>query len=135
MSSRFAAVSSVAAFLVLSVGALTYEFHERPTYRVGPQADGSAVVPTNQRVTPAGTQVTFSGRPLAIAVRPDQKTAAVLNTGSGQSNVATSPIIIVDLASGMVRTGGRSASTASTRLRSWVRRGNSARGQTGTPTR
>src|ERR1700704_3724721 len=103
MSSRFVAVSSMAAFLALSVGALTYEFRERPSYRVGPQADGSVVVPTNQRVTPAGTQVTFNGRPLAIAVRPDQKTAAILNTGGGQSNFATSPIIIVDLESGTVK--------------------------------
>jgi YVTN family beta-propeller protein len=103
MSSRFAAVGSMAAFFVLSVGVLTFEFEEGPAFRVGPQADGSIVVPTNQRVTPAGTQVTFTGRPLAIAVRPDQKTAAILNTGSGQSNFATSPIIIVDLASGTVK--------------------------------
>jgi YVTN family beta-propeller protein len=103
MSSRFTAVGSLIAFLLLSVGALTFEFHERPTYHVGPQADGSAVVPTNQIVTPAGSQVTFGGRPLALAVRPDQKTAAILNTGSGQSNFATSPIIIVDLQSGTVK--------------------------------
>lgn len=103
MSSRFTAVSSLVAFLVLSVGVLTFGFRDHPTYRVGPQADGSAVLPTNQIVTPAGTQVTFNGRPLAIAVRPDQKTAAILNTGSGQSNFATSPLIIVDLASGTVK--------------------------------
>jgi YVTN family beta-propeller protein len=54
-------------------------------------------------VTPAGTQINFNGRPLAVAVRPDQKTAAVLNTGSGQSNFASQPIVIVDLATGAIK--------------------------------
>jgi hypothetical protein len=48
------------------------------TYQVGPQPDGSFVTPTNQVVSPAGMQVAFNGRPVAVAVRPDQKTAAVL---------------------------------------------------------
>lgn len=53
----------------------------RLTYNVGPQPDGSFVTTTNQLVTPAGTQVNFNGRPVAVAVRPDQKTAAVLVEG------------------------------------------------------
>jgi YVTN family beta-propeller protein len=86
-----------------SIGVLTHAFDSGPDYEVGPQPDGSVVTPVNQLVTPAGTQVNFSGRPLAIAVRPDQKTAAVLNTGSGQSNFATRPIVIIDLESGTVK--------------------------------
>jgi YVTN family beta-propeller protein len=70
--------------------------------QVGPLGDGSDLVPTNQIVTPAGTQVNFIGRPLAVAVRPDQKTAAVLNTGSGENNFTTAPIVIIDLATGAV---------------------------------
>jgi YVTN family beta-propeller protein len=68
------------------------------TYQVGavPSVGGFAV-PTNQIVTPAGAQLNFNGRPLAIAVRPDHKTAAILNTGAGGGNFPTSPIAIVDL--------------------------------------
>lgn len=66
-------------------------------YQVGPLPTGGVAVPTNQVVTPAGTQINFIGRPLAIAVRPDHRTAAVLNTGSGENNFPTSPIVIVDL--------------------------------------
>jgi len=79
------------------------EAQEHPTYQVGLQADGSFVTPANQIVTPAGVQINFTGRPMAVAVRPDQKTAAVLNTGTGQSNFSTSPIIIVDLATGSIK--------------------------------
>ena len=39
------------------------------------------VTPTNQVVSPARVQVAFNGRPVAVAVRPDQKTAAVLVEG------------------------------------------------------
>jgi hypothetical protein len=72
-------------------------------YQVGPQFDGSDVVPTDQIVIPAGAQVNFAGRPLAIAIRPHQHTAAVLNTKSGESNFPTSPITIVELDSGAVK--------------------------------
>ncbi|MGA7410302.1 MAG: bifunctional YncE family protein/alkaline phosphatase family protein [Bryobacteraceae bacterium] len=72
-------------------------------YRVGPQADGSFVVPTNQIVTPAGRQISFNGRPLAVAVNPNRNTAAVLNTGSGESTLPTSPVVIVDLVAGNVK--------------------------------
>jgi len=70
--------------------------------QVGLQTNGSFVVTTNQIVTPAGTQINFNGRPLAVAVNPNRNTAAVLNTGSGESNIATSPIVIVDLITGAV---------------------------------
>ena len=70
---------------------------------VGPQSDGSLLVPTNQFITPAGTQLNFIGRPLAIAVRPDQRTAAILNTGSGGNNFPTNPLVIVDLTSNTIK--------------------------------
>ncbi len=73
-----------------------------PDYHVGPQTNGSFVVPTNQIVSPAGRQISFNGRPLAVAVNPNQKTAAVLNTGSEQSNLPTAPVVIVDLMAGKV---------------------------------
>ncbi|MGN6242160.1 MAG: alkaline phosphatase family protein [Motilibacteraceae bacterium] len=42
---------------------------------IGRQADGSVLVPTDQRVTPAGTSVEQSGRPLSLALAPDGRTA------------------------------------------------------------
>ena len=104
MRSRSTIASLLALLLIaLSIGALTYQFQERPDYRVGPLPGGGFVLPTNQIVTPAGTQVTFAGRPLALAVRPDNRTAAVLNTGSGQSNFTTQPVAIVDLTTGTLK--------------------------------
>ena len=75
-------------------------------YQAGPQPDGSVAVPSNQLVTPAGTQINVNGRPLVLAVRPDQKTAAVLNTGAGGAGkalVPVSPIVIIDLTTGLVK--------------------------------
>ena len=39
---------------------------ERDRLKVGLQADGRIVVPTNQILQPAGTQVTFFGRPVDL---------------------------------------------------------------------
>jgi YVTN family beta-propeller protein len=73
------------------------------SYQVGPLPGGGFAVPTNQVVTPAGTQLNFIGRPLAIALRPDHKTAAILNTGSGENNFTTAPIVIIDLTNNTVK--------------------------------
>jgi YVTN family beta-propeller protein len=85
---------SAAVLLLFHAASNSQEF---PTYRVGAQSDGSVVVTTNQVVTPAGTQIDFSGRPLAIAIRPDQKSAALLTVGG------SFPLLIVDLATGKVK--------------------------------
>jgi YVTN family beta-propeller protein len=104
-SSRFVSNSKHLAIYLVAFLYLTRCVHAQALqgYVVGPQTNGSFVVPTNQIVTPAGTQISFSGRPLAVAVHPSQNTAAVLNTGSGESNVPTSPIVIVDLIAGSVK--------------------------------
>jgi YVTN family beta-propeller protein len=66
-----------------------------PTYQVGTQSDGSVVTPVNQVITPAGTQITLPlTRVNAIAIRPDNKTAAALTMDSG------APIRIMNLATG-----------------------------------
>jgi len=46
---------------------------------VGPQADGSVVVPTHQLIRPAGFQIQFYGRPNDLALSPDEKLLAVKN--------------------------------------------------------
>ncbi len=47
--------------------------------RVGPQPDGSVLVPTNQLLRPAGFQVSFPGRPVDLALTPDKKLLVVKN--------------------------------------------------------
>ncbi len=46
---------------------------------VGQQVDRSYIVPTSQIIDPAGTTVTFSGRPMDIALNPDETILAVKN--------------------------------------------------------
>ena len=46
---------------------------------VGPQGEGTYVVPTAQVVDPAGDSVTFPGRPTGLAISPDQTILAVKN--------------------------------------------------------
>ncbi|MFB3785011.1 MAG: alkaline phosphatase family protein [bacterium] len=50
-----------------------------PSPRVGENEDGSFYVPTEQLLDPAGFQVTFPGRPVDLALSPDEKTLAVKN--------------------------------------------------------
>ncbi len=59
---------------------------------VGRQADGSVLLPTNQFITPAGDQVEFQGRPNAVALRPDGRTAVFLTAFDRP------PLTVVDLA-------------------------------------
>ncbi len=47
--------------------------------QVGPQPDGSILVPTNQLLRPAGLQVNFPGRPVDLALTPDKKLLVVKN--------------------------------------------------------
>ncbi len=49
---------------------------------VGPQPDGSILVPTNQLLRPAGFQIQFQGRPVDLALSPNGKWLAVLNMNS-----------------------------------------------------
>jgi len=46
---------------------------------IGPQPDGSILVPTNQLLRPAGFQIQFHGRPVDLAISPNGKWMAVLN--------------------------------------------------------
>lgn len=59
--------------------------------KVGPQADGRVVVPTNQVLSPAGRQVYIPSRSQDLAVSPDGQTLAVLGHNA---------MILVDIKSG-----------------------------------
>ena len=50
--------------------------------KVGPQPDGSILVPSNQLLRPAGFQVTFPGRPVDIALAIDKTLLVVKNRSS-----------------------------------------------------
>ncbi|WAH36623.1 bifunctional YncE family protein/alkaline phosphatase family protein [Alicyclobacillus dauci] len=67
------------------------------TSLVGRQSNGSVLTDVNQLVTPAGKQLEFGGNPISVAVRPDGKTAVVLN---GRNDYGGNGLNIVDLATG-----------------------------------
>ena len=54
------------------------------------------MLPTDQVITPAGRQIEFEGRPIALALHPNGRTATVLTAGKN-------PIVVVDLESASVR--------------------------------
>ncbi|PYV41477.1 MAG: hypothetical protein DMG06_16985 [Acidobacteria bacterium] len=62
--------------------------------KVGIQSDRSVVVPSNQILRPAGTQISFPGRPVDMALSPDGKTLAVLNSTG---------VVLIDLAAQRVK--------------------------------
>ncbi len=56
--------------------------NDHKNIKVGPQPDGSFLVPTNQLLRPAGFQVYFPGRPVDLALSADKKFLIVKNKGS-----------------------------------------------------
>ncbi len=70
------------SLLWLSCSATKEENARQMTSHVGPQPDGSILVPTNQFLRPAGFQIQFPGRPVDLALSPDGKWLAVLNIKS-----------------------------------------------------
>ncbi len=52
---------------------------DRVPRKLGPQPDGSVLIPTNQLLTPAGFQILFPGRPTDLALSPDGRLLAVKN--------------------------------------------------------
>lgn len=97
MKSLLTSVSSCAVIAFgLGTGAMAQQSVPPLTYGVGLQPDGSVLVPSNQVLTPAGTQVELPlSRPNTVAIRPDQKTAAVLTKPDNSS-----PIRVIDLENG-----------------------------------
>jgi DNA-binding beta-propeller fold protein YncE len=72
-----------------------------PAEKVGLQKNGSVVLPDSQVIEPAGHQITVIGRPSVIAIRPDHKTAVVIN-GDGNTGFSAGLIVIFDLVKGTV---------------------------------
>lgn len=74
----------VARWLVVSTILIssTVISDERDNLKVGLQSDGRIVVPTNQILQPAGTQVTFAGRPVDLLSIEDGKFIVAKNMRS-----------------------------------------------------
>jgi YVTN family beta-propeller protein len=86
--------------LGLVPSALAQDAESLPTYQVGVQPNGSVVVPTDQIITPTGTQLQFSGaRPNAVAFSPDHKKLAILTAGCNGCALVS----VVDLATKTVQ--------------------------------
>ncbi len=62
--------------------------------KVGVQPDGRIVVPTNQILEPAGTQITFPGRPVSLLLIDEGKTLVVQNKNN---------LLFIDTATNTIR--------------------------------
>jgi len=91
-----ASVGSLAVVGILASGSYDAKAQVQEKQQVGRQKDGSVLTTTNQLLTPAGRQVEFRGRPNAVTLSPDRKTAAFLNAGY-------KAIMLVDLETGTVK--------------------------------
>jgi YVTN family beta-propeller protein len=93
MGGRTAVLTSTAVALAMGAGVTFAEggFSDTPlgTKKVGRQADGSYLTQTNQFVTPAGDVIKENGRPFGLALHPNGRTAAALNTGGATTGVVT----------------------------------------------
>ena len=73
--------SVIVTLVLLSVFHLPAQ-NEAKNIRVGPQPDGSILVPSNQLLNPAGFQVSFPGRPVDLALAMDNKLLVIKNRSS-----------------------------------------------------
>src|SRR5262245_31544110 len=68
------------AVLTLTFISLTFaNVRAQDQAKVGLQPDGRIIVPTNQVLKPAGTQITFPGRPVSLLLIDDGKTLVAQN--------------------------------------------------------
>src|SRR6266496_2722671 len=65
------------------------------TRRLGKQDDGSYLIPTGQKITPAGVHIEVNDRPLGMSISPDGRFMAVA-TGS---NFAPRRLHLIDITS------------------------------------
>jgi YVTN family beta-propeller protein len=85
MNRKIRSIASLVLFNILSLSLLvssTQAQNELTGRKVGPQPDGSILVPTNQLLRPAGYQINLPGRPVDLALSPDEKLLFVKNRKS-----------------------------------------------------
>jgi YVTN family beta-propeller protein len=71
-------IAILGIFLLLT-GCFSGEQSKNPVILLGPQSDGSILVPSNQLLRPAGFQVQLPGRPVDMVLSPDEKFLFVKN--------------------------------------------------------
>ena len=80
MKPRNRSISAILFVLIVLLPKLETEAQTSgKNIQIGPQPDGSILVPTNQLLRPAGFQVYFPGRPVDLALTPDRKLLVVKN--------------------------------------------------------
>ncbi|MCF6332108.1 MAG: hypothetical protein L3J11_02395 [Draconibacterium sp.] len=75
---RFISVLFFISFVLLLISESKAQ-NDVKNIKVGPQPNGSFLVPTNQLLRPAGFQVYFPGRPVDLLLTPDKKLLVVKN--------------------------------------------------------
>jgi YVTN family beta-propeller protein len=78
-SKRTLLLAPAYAAVVMSYWVGTSQLQDTLPKKIGPQPDGTYLVPTNQVLNPAGFQVLFPGRPTDLALSPDGSLLAVKN--------------------------------------------------------
>ena len=76
---RWPALAVLAIAVIVIVWQSRSSLQDRVPRKIGPQPDGTILVPTNQLLSPAGFQVLFPGRPTDLALSPDGSLLAVKN--------------------------------------------------------
>jgi YVTN family beta-propeller protein len=87
-------LSTLWMMLVVSLGQAQSGARDRASVKVGQQADKSYFVATGQRISPAGEQVEFFGRPVDLALSPSGTLLAVKNSHG---------LVTIDLSNRQVR--------------------------------
>ena len=82
MQTKIKSLFVLSVTMFFCIGLEIYPQSDLASKQVGPQPDGSILVPTNQLLRPAGFQIVFPGRPVDLALSPDGKWLAVLNKNS-----------------------------------------------------
>ena len=100
MSASKSLALSLIASLLSTILASAQALHD---YRVGPQTKWKLRRPNQPDRLTCWKANQFQWAAACNLHQSQPKTAAVLNTGSGQSNLPTSPIVIVDLLAGSVK--------------------------------
>ncbi len=84
----------LASFLAVGAAFQAALASDQEQFHVGVQPDGRIVVPTNQVLEPAGTQVTFPGRPVDLALTDGGKLLVVKNSKD---------LVLIDPVTGRIR--------------------------------
>src|SRR2546421_1824215 len=88
---RCRGIGGFAAIVFVCLAAIATEHISNP--RVGREPDGSYIIPSGQRLTPAGHHIEVSDRPLGMCLSPDGS-LMVVSTGS---NFTSRSIHVIDV--------------------------------------